>query len=161
MENSSAIVVTSTEIERKLTSPVVVKNGKNMTIAKAVWDTGATCTCISPALAKELKLQPIGTTNVLSASNEVEGANIYNMDIIICDGIRLSNVTVCEMAIQYQKIGLLIGMDIISAGDFAVSNFDGKTTFTYRLPSLSETKFTAHEYTFQDAVAVAKELNEN
>ena len=72
MENPSAIVVTSTEIERKLTSPVVVKNGKNMTIAKAVWDTGATCTCISPTLAKELKLQPIGTTNVLSASNEVE-----------------------------------------------------------------------------------------
>jgi len=30
----------------------------------------------------------------------------------------------------------LIGMDIIGKGDFAVTNKDGKTTFTFRIPSI-------------------------
>ncbi len=30
---------------------------------------------------------------------------------------------------------MLIGMDIIGAGDFAVTNKDGKTVMTYRYPS--------------------------
>lgn len=152
------MVVTNSKIMRELVSSVIVRNGETKTIAKAVWDTGATSTCISPTLAKELKLQPIGQTKVLSASNETDGANIYRVDIIICDGIRLSNVAVCEMPIHYQKIGLLIGMDIISAGDFSVSGFGDKTTFTFRMPSLSETKFTSHEQTFAELVEIAKTL---
>ena len=30
---------------------------------------------------------------------------------------------------------VLIGMDIIAKGDFAVTNFGGRTTFTFRMPS--------------------------
>ena len=158
MENRSAIVVTNSKIMRKLVSPVIARNGNEKTIAKAVWDTGATSTCISPTLAKELKLQPIGKTKVLSASNETDGVNIYKVDIIVCDGIRLNNVAVCEMPIHYQEIGLLIGMDIISEGDFSVSGFGDKTTFTFRIPSLSETRFTSHEQTFAELIEVAKTL---
>jgi len=35
----------------------------------------------------------------------------------------------------------LIGMDIITVGDFAVSNFNGKTTHSYRTPSAGEIDF--------------------
>ena len=46
-----------------------------------------------------------------------------------------------DSEIGKQKIGMLIGMDIISKGDFAVSNFDGNTVFTFRYPSNSEINF--------------------
>ncbi len=36
---------------------------------------------------------------------------------------------------------MLIGMDIISRGDFAVTNKDGKTTFSFRLPSVAKIDF--------------------
>ncbi len=32
---------------------------------------------------------------------------------------------------------VLIGMDIIGAGDFAVTNKDEKTTFSFRIPSVN------------------------
>lgn len=32
-------------------------------------------------------------------------------------------------------------MDVIGLGDFAVSNYRGKTTFTFRVPSLEEIDF--------------------
>ncbi len=36
---------------------------------------------------------------------------------------------------------VLIGMDIIGAGDFAVTNLNGKTTFSYRYPSMERIDF--------------------
>jgi hypothetical protein len=40
-----------------------------------------------------------------------------------------------DSEIGNQGIDVLIGMDIISLGDFAISNFDGKTQFSFRIPS--------------------------
>ena len=37
---------------------------------------------------------------------------------------------------------VLIGMDIIGLGDFAV-NYEGRTSFTFRIPSLEVIDFTA------------------
>ena len=36
---------------------------------------------------------------------------------------------------------VLIGMDIIGQGDFAVTNKDGKTTFSFRMPSIERIDF--------------------
>jgi uncharacterized protein YchJ len=36
---------------------------------------------------------------------------------------------------------VLIGMDIITRGDFAVTNSDGRTTFSYRWPSTKRIDF--------------------
>ena len=33
---------------------------------------------------------------------------------------------------------VLIGMDVMGQGDFCVTNFRGKTTFSFRIPSLEE-----------------------
>lgn len=43
------------------------------------------------------------------------------------------------------NIDLLIGMDIISLGDFAITNVNGKTTFSFRLPSTSIIDFNCAE----------------
>ena len=39
--------------------------------------------------------------------------------------------------------GMIVGMDILSKGDIAISNFDGHTTFTFRMPSQEEVKYSA------------------
>ena len=38
---------------------------------------------------------------------------------------------------------MLIGMDVICMGDFAVSNYNGRTAFTFRMPSMNETNYQA------------------
>ncbi len=40
-----------------------------------------------------------------------------------------------EIDIDKDGLGVLIGMDIIGLGDFAISNHGGKTVFTFRAPS--------------------------
>jgi uncharacterized protein YchJ len=41
---------------------------------------------------------------------------------------------------------MLIGMDVICNGDFVVSNFGEKTTFTFRMPSLMKFDFSKESY---------------
>jgi len=36
---------------------------------------------------------------------------------------------------------ILIGMDIINKGDFAISNRNGKTMFSFRYPSMTDFDF--------------------
>ena len=158
MDDRFAIVVNSSEVLNKLSCPVIVNGGQHKTIVKAVWDTGATCSCISPTLANELNLQKVGETSVKSASHAVDRTNIYEVDVIVSDNIRFNSVYVCEMNIQYQQIGMLIGMDLISQGDFATSNFNGQTTFTFRKPSNSKLEFTSHEQSFKELAELAKKI---
>ena len=56
--------------------------------------------------------------------------------------IRIQNLIVMDSEIGKQGIDVLIGMDIISMGDFAVSNFDGKTQFSFRIPSQEHVEYS-------------------
>ncbi len=53
----------------------------------------------------------------------------------------LKSAIVIDSEIGNQGLGALIGMNIISQGDFALTNFGGKTTFTFRHPSKRKIDF--------------------
>ncbi|MBK5203582.1 MAG: SEC-C domain-containing protein [Prolixibacteraceae bacterium] len=55
---------------------------------------------------------------------------------------RSVSVTECE---SLGAFDVLIGMDIIGNGDFAVSNLDGKTHMTFRLPSCENIDFVKNK----------------
>ena len=102
--------------------------------AKALWDTGATGTCISKELVQKLNLQPIGMQQIQTPSGTAI-VNQYKMHIVLNNEIIIQNVSVIDSEIGNQKIDVLIGMDIITLGDFGISNFENKTQFSFRLPS--------------------------
>ena len=98
----------------------------------AVWDTGAVKSCISESLAQNMGLVSVGKTRQFGVGGSCETER-YIVDLILPNKVRCANVVVNSG--KFTDFGILIGMDIISAGDFAISNFEGKTTFTFRLPS--------------------------
>jgi uncharacterized protein YchJ len=42
---------------------------------------------------------------------------------------------------DFQGYDIIIGMDIITLGDFALTNFEGKTKCSFRMPSMMEIDF--------------------
>lgn len=99
----------------------------------AIWDTGATNTVVSKEVAKEMKLIPVGKVEVSTAN----GKTITDKYII---SLEFPNqLTINDMEVTGGNLGdnvdMLLGMDIISLGDFSVTNVDNKTTFTFRFPS--------------------------
>ena len=62
-------------------------------------------------------------------------ANTYLVALWLPNHICIPSLKVTEGIIG-EGMDVLIGMDIISQGDFAVTNKEGKTNFTFRMPSM-------------------------
>ena len=105
---------------------------------KAIWDTGATCSVISQKVVDTLGLKPTGIARFLTAAGE-QTTETYLVNLILPNQIRYECVRVCVAEISCTDV--LIGMDIITAGDFAVTNQGGKTTFSFRHPSMERFDF--------------------
>jgi hypothetical protein len=61
------------------------------------------------------------------------------LNVILPNKARIINIYALEGTPN--SCDMLIGMDVISIGDFAVTNFDGKTTFSFRIPSMATIDF--------------------
>lgn len=110
----------------------------------AIWVTGATSSCITQNVVSKLDLKPISITKMTS-SGGVFDRNVNLVNIYLPNKVAIPFVKVIEVSDLTQdvndKIEVLIGMDIISMGDFSVTNKDNKTCFSFRIPSIVETDF--------------------
>lgn len=105
---------------------------------KAIWDTGATHSVITSKIVEDLKLKPVAMAVVHTASGETHQRQ-YIVNFYLPNQVMFVMLKVTEAPLH--ETDILIGMDIISQGDFSVSNFQGKTALTFRMPSCEEFDF--------------------
>lgn len=105
----------------------------------AIWDTGATNTAISNKVVEKCKLMPTGRATSNTANGQAI-VNTYLIDVELPNDVIIKGVTASEFT-AVEGADLLIGMDIITSGDFSISNYKGKTTFSFRSPSFAETDY--------------------
>lgn len=104
----------------------------------ALWDTGATGSVISPNIVAVLGLSP--AAHILSKTiHGLKWSPQYYVNVLLPSGMVAKKVLV----IEGDPIGcdVLIGMDILSEGDFIYSYNNDTTQFGFRAPSeLTEAK---------------------
>jgi len=100
----------------------------------AIWDTGATNSVISQKIVDQCNLKPIGVAEVHSPGGSFK-TNKYLINLFLPNYVAIPYFMVIKGQITGDA-NVLIGMDIISNGDFAVTNKDNKTVFTFRIPSV-------------------------
>lgn len=102
---------------------------------KALWDTGASTTLVSPKVVSSCGLKPIGVMEI-GVVREFHRLNSYLANIVLSNSsVEIGKITV-GCAELPGETDVLIGMDIITLGDFAITNVAGKTVFSFRIPSL-------------------------
>lgn len=99
---------------------------------EAMWDTGATNSLISMDVVEKLGLKPYGKC-LVSDNSTVEERDTYKVHMVLPTGQSALNVE-CMLTLS-DDYDVVIGMDIITQGDFAISNAEGKSLFSYRRPS--------------------------
>ena len=109
---------------------------------QALWDTGASITCISNQVATDLSLVSSGKQTIHTPGGQ-KIVNTYLVDIGLPNSVVISDVPVCDSAIGDQGLDILIGMDLISRGDFAVTQQNNKTMFSFCFPSRKSIDFVA------------------
>ena len=111
----------------------------------AIWDTGATSTVITSKVVTELGLKPSGKVTVVgvgpAGSSQEHDSNTYLINVFLPNNVVLTGVRASENAVA--GCDVLIGMDVITTGDLAITNHNGKTTFSFRVPSCEEIDFVA------------------
>lgn len=98
-----------------------------------IWDTGATGTVITQRVVDECGLAPTGMVMVHGVAG-VHPSETYLVNVMMPHGVGVPKLRVTKGVLP-AGCDLLLGMDIISVGDFAITNKDGKTAFSFRLPS--------------------------
>lgn len=130
------------DIQSKL---VVVGSGERMAgsktpvVVKAIWDTGAYGSVISPKVARELGLVPVGVKPIQTANGTYE-AYAYVVDMMLPNKLVIRGVEVSESDLKV--CDALIGMDIISMGDMKITN-KPTTKFIFRIPAEGDTPLVA------------------
>jgi hypothetical protein len=105
----------------------------------AIWDTGATNTVITANVVAACGLKPVGMTKVRTAGGERD-CEVYLVNVALPNGVGFAGVRVTKGELG-TGADVLIGMDIIGGGDFAVTGAGGKTVFSYRYPSVEHIDF--------------------
>ena len=109
---------------------------------KAIWDTSAQCSVITKKVVVDLHLKSIGIMLIHGVTG-IAYQRSYIITISINEGIifpTLTGIPSCRKLPSGYDI--LLGMDIIQWGDFAVTNFEDKTVFSFRVPSQECIDFT-------------------
>ena len=109
---------------------------------KALWDTGATGCVITKEVVRKMGLRPIGKAKVHHGGGKTD-ENVYLISIYLPNKVAISTIKVTECNETAGRFGFIIGMDVISKGDFSITNVNGKTTFSFRMPSIEEIDYTS------------------
>jgi hypothetical protein len=104
-----------------------------------LWDTGATGCAIKDSVAKAIGAQPISKV-IVHGVHGPQPCNQYLVNFYLPNRIRMESIPATEL-FDNAKFDTLIGMDIISLGDFSTSTIGGKTSFTFRIPSCQKQDF--------------------
>lgn len=131
-----AFTINYNSIVREIFSFATISNFFNSSYdfrtKKALWDTGASGSAINTTLVDKLKLSPVDTQIMQSAHGKSE-VKIYLVNLVLPNRCRFKGIPVSGSNLG-NRVDILIGMDVIQVGDFAISNAQGKTTFTYCNP---------------------------
>jgi hypothetical protein len=131
---SNIMRVLQTEVHIGLSSLLPNGGPKSFKNFEAIWDTGAMGSVITMNVVKTLGISPTGKMQVAGVNN-IAIRDTYIVDIGLPNRVAFRNVNVTECDIAGTGIDVLIGMDLISSGDFAISNGGNKTIFSYCHPS--------------------------
>jgi len=132
-----ALAIKLEDPRKGIISPVgIMPSGKNnQKLYRALWDTGAGSSIISNKVLDELGLIPVGkskagfiTDGIWKVSTMLE----YSIDLVVSDTLKFKNVLV--NATDIPEFDILIGMDILSQGDFSYYKdiVSSETIFTFR-----------------------------
>jgi predicted aspartyl protease len=111
---------------------------------RALWDTGATNSLIRPEIASQLRLQSLGKILMTTPTEKDVPSNVYAVNLYLPNHTVIPKIQVSEGIPN--NCDMLIGMDVINLGDFAVTNHNGHTTFSFRMPSMAEIDFVKYSY---------------
>ena len=130
-------IPTDIGISEPLLDKTIKRSDPRIKKIRAIWDTGATGSVITKETSESINLKPFALTNVRHYGGSTENVNVYLVNIYLPNYVLIRDVKVSECENTNGRFDALIGMDIITLGDFSITNRNGKSVVSYQFPSLN------------------------
>ena len=124
-----AIRINYTGITHEIIWTIKLTNGDKSIWAKALWDTGCSKASISQRVVDELGLKPYDKITVYEVGKPRE-SDLYHVTFELSAEIKFEDVEADQSFIG-ERYDAIIGMGIISKGNFIILNQDGRTNFVF------------------------------
>ena len=107
----------------------------------AIWDTGATHSSITQEVVDKCGLKPIARTKVFHAgiNDDPDETDVYLVNIGLPNRVLVEGVRVSRLGFAGGDV--LIGMDVINTGDFAITHANDQMKFTFQIPPQADIDF--------------------
>ncbi|MCL2793106.1 MAG: retropepsin-like domain-containing protein [Spirochaetaceae bacterium] len=135
--------------QKKIITPVnlysVQLNSAPFLSIDAIWDTGASMSVVTPEIKDKLKLTPIDKKTIAGV-HSTQVVDIVFITLELPNNVIKKNIeaAVCNIP---SNAGMILGMDIISLGDFALSHGSDQTFLSFAVPPFQEkTDFSKRQY---------------
>ena len=133
----SFIVSHFIEPGKALESYVAVGGEGSMMAVNALWDTGSTESLISKKIVK--MIEPILKNKSKYVTRDVViECETYAVSLSLSDEITFRDVLMKKADLSDKNVDIIIGMDIISRGDFEIRNYNNLVEFAFRIPPRNE-----------------------
>lgn len=126
----------------------------------AIWDTGASCSCITKSAVEQLQLTSFNKTVVHTANGKRE-CDVYKADLFLPNGVCFDMLNLTECSDLSDKCDILIGMDIIGAGDFAIAEDNERTIMSFRVPHISSMDYVEIEKQVKQTLVQSPQIGRN
>lgn len=113
---------------------------------------------ITKNVATKLGLVPTGMAQVHTA-NGVATQNTYTIDIKLPNAVTILGIIATEIDALSTGCDALIGMDVITLGDFSITNHNGVTCMSFRVPSGHEIDYVKNPTYGVTAIRTGKPTN--
>jgi predicted aspartyl protease len=100
--------------------------------AWAMVDTGATVSAVTGRMVERMGLESQGDTEITHAMGKAK-SRLYVFDVIFPGDKEFENIEAVELSDDH-NCDFLIGMDILSQGDTAITSVNGKLAFSFLSP---------------------------
>lgn len=98
---------------------------------------------ISQAVIDACGLKQIDTMDISHAQGTTKDVPVFLVNIYLPNRVAVIDLRVAR--VELRNVGVLIGMNIINRGDFAVTNLGGNTKFSFRMPSQADIDFSRED----------------
>ena len=122
---------------KALESYVAVGGEGSMMAVNVLWDTGSTESLISEKIVK--MIEPILKNKSKYVTRDVViECETYAVSLSLSDEITFRDVLMKKADLSDKNVDIIIGMDIISRGDFEIRNYNNLVEFAFRIPPRNE-----------------------
>jgi hypothetical protein len=126
---------THTGLLHRLMTPILLLTPDKAPVqTTALWDTGATISAIIPEIRQQLGLPTIDRILTIGPNNKSR-VDVVHLSIELPNQITIEDIDVAVCTFNH-GVGMIIGMDIITLGDFTLCNGARQTQFSFTMPPL-------------------------